>query len=333
MRNLRLFVALPCLLLLAAACGIAPGTASNNTAEPPQGLATVVQATFSAMTEHPASSPVALLPSATPVVLTPSADTGSISGSLTYPADSLPPMYVTAFQVGTKTYRYVITKAGQGTYEIDNLLPGKYNIVAYTVGGNGFPVGLAGGYTQAVPCGLATECANHTLIDVPLAAGQSVKGITPGDWNAPAGTFPVFPQQVAVPTTVGTAEATVSAANGSITGNLMFPASAIPALRIVASQVGSSTYYYTETMPGDSTYRIDNIPPGTYHVVAYSLPGNGFTGGITGGYSQMVPCGLTSSCKDHTLIDVVVTSGELTTGVDPNDYYAPAGTFPPDPVP
>ena len=334
MRKLCLSAALLC--LLAAACAPLSGGSLPGTSGSAAALAKIVQATLSAMTEQAPKTPVALLPSATgAVVLTPGSATGSISGSLTYPADSLPPMYVTAFQVGTQSYRYVITQAGQGTYEIDSLAPGKYNIVAYTIGGNGFPADLQGGYTQAVPCGLATECANHVLIDVPLAAGQVVKGISPSDWNAPAGTFPAFPQSGLFATPVGTpaGAGTGSPGSGSIAGHLKFPASALPGLRVVAFKVGSQSYYYIETSPGDSSFRLDNIPSGTYHVVAYSLPENGTPADAAGGYTKMVPCGLTAACTDHSLIDVTVNAGQVTSGIDPDDYSAPAGAFPPDPVP
>ncbi len=45
----------------------------------------------------------------------------------------------------------------------------------------------------------------------------------------------------------------------------------------------------------------------------------------------MVPCGLKAGCEDHSLIPVEVTAGNMATGVDPVDWYAPAGTFPPRP--
>jgi len=122
-------------------------------------------------------------------------------------------------------------------------------------------------------------------------------------------------------------------ATGSVTGNLMYPASGIPALRIVAFQLSTSNYYHVDTSLGQSSYQMDGLPPGTYHVVAYTLAGGGFNSGPVGGYSQMVPCGLQYGCDDHMLIDVVVTAGNVTTGVDPNDYYAPDGTFPPNPIP
>ena len=173
---------------------------------------------------------------------------------------------------------------------------------------------------------MATECADHSLIDVAVAAGQRVTGINVFDWSAPAGTFPPFPGQGSVPTP------SMDANIGGISGDLMFPASALPGLKIVAFGMGSASYYYVETVPGQSHYELKDLPAGTYHVVAYALPGGGFSGGTAGGYTQMVPCGLKAGCNDHTLIDVVVTPGHITTGVDPNDYYADPGAFPPEPV-
>ena len=70
-----------------------------------------------------------------------------------------------------------------------NLPEGTYTIVAYSLGGNGFTYGVAGGYTNAVACGLTADCTDHTLIPVTLKAGDTVS-VNPGDWYAPAGTFP-----------------------------------------------------------------------------------------------------------------------------------------------
>ena len=329
MRTLRVLFVLPFLMLFAAGCGAIPNNITINVVEPTQDVAKVVQATFQAMTAQPAA-----LPTATAVPPTPAGTTGSISGTLNYPSESIPSLYVTAYLAGTQDYKYVITNAGQASYQIDGLAPGTYHVVAYTAGGAGFPVGLAGGYTQAVPCGLAATCTDHTLIDVPVAVGQAVTGINPGDWYATAGTFPAFAGQASAATSEpGAATLPPAVADGSIAGNLMYPASGLPSLRIVAFLVGSSTYYYTDTALGQSSYQLDHLPPGTYHVVAYVLPGGKFTGGLPGGYSQMVPCGLQYGCNDHTLIDVVVTSAHVTTGIDPNDYYADAGAFPANPVP
>lgn len=233
-------------------------------------------------------------------------------------------MYVTAFEVGTQNYQYVITTNGQQTYQIEGLSPGTYTVVAYTIGGQSFPAGRSGGYTQAVLCGLRQACNDHTLIKVAVAAGQAVSGINPADWYLVDGAFPPFPGQSGAGAAGGTPAAL---ATGSLSGSLMYPSSGIPAMRIVAFEACSDSYFYVDTVAGQSTYEIEGLPPGTYRVVAYA------GAGLAGGYSQMVPCGLKYECDDHSLIDVVVTAGGSTSSVDPTDFYADTDAFPPNPAP
>ena len=190
------------------------------------------------------------------------------------------------------------TAEGQQDFQIDGLTPGTYEVVAYTVGSQSFPPGLSGGYTQAVICGLGQGCTDHTLVQVLVAAGQAVAGINPADWYLVDGAFPPFPANPGLGD-IGVTQA--APATGSITGSLSYPASGIPALRVVAFQVGGSSYYYADTSLGQSSYTIDALPAGTYHVVAYVRPGGGFDLGPAGGYSQMVPCGLKYGCNDHAI--------------------------------
>jgi len=44
-----------------------------------------------------------------------------------------------------------------------------------------------------------------------------------------------------------------------------------------------------------------------------------------------VPCGLSVDCLNHDLIDVVVEQGSVIFEVNPGDFYAPEGSFPPPP--
>ena len=107
---------------------------------------------------------------------------------MSYPSEFIPPLRVFAYEVGTQNYFFVDTVENQPTYRIDNLPTGYYEVIAYTLDGR-----LAGGYTQAVPCGLSVECTDHTLIQVPVNSGQTVTGVDPADWYAPEGTFPPPP--------------------------------------------------------------------------------------------------------------------------------------------
>ncbi len=123
-----------------------------------------------------------------------------------------------------------------------------------------------------------------------------------------------------------TATVTATPVPGSISGTLSYPSSFIPSLRVVAFQVNGFNYRWVDTMENQITYQITGLVPGLYHVVAYTLDGT-----LAGGYTQMVPCGLLASCTDHSLIDVTVESGKDTPNINPGDWYAPAGAFPPKP--
>ncbi len=114
---------------------------------------------------------------------------------------------------------------------------------------------------------------------------------------------------------------------GTITGKLSYPAEGIPPLRIVAFEVGGDHYHYILTLANQDTYTFE-LPAGVYHIVAYTLDGSS-----AGGYTQMVPCGLQAGCEDHSLIPVTVTSGTITSGIDPGDWYVSSDAFPAMPAP
>lgn len=332
MRSLKFLFSLSLLATLLASCGALPQNVTINIVEPTQDVNQVVQSTFQAMTAQAVTSqPLATpVPSSTKPAPSAVATTGSISGQLNYPAQAIPAMYVAAYLVGAQNYQYVITNPGQGNYQIDNLPPGKYHVIAYTVGGGGFPAGLAGGYTKAVQCGLGAACTDHTLIDVTVESGKDASGINPLDWYAPQGTFQPFPQQAQSQPTTSTTPVPSFPQMGTISGALTYPASVLPSLRIAAFELTTNQVSYMDTTPGQSTYTLD-LPVGKYHVVAYPIDVG--SPGLAGGYSKAVPCGLSASCTDHTLIDVTVTAGNMTPNVNPDDWYAPSGTFPPKPGP
>ena len=278
----------------------------------------IVAQTFAAMTAQAAGQPATLTPAS------PASEAGSISGKLSYPSEFIPPLRVVAFNIFDQSYRYVDTTQNQSTYQISGLAPGKYHVVSYVQGG-----GLAGGYTPAVACGLSVTCTDHSLIDVTVFAGTDTPNIDPADWYAPENSFPPMPgANVILPTATDDGPKPLSG-NGGLGGKIGYPSSGIPPMRVVAFRVGNlSEYYSITTGLNESTYSM-SLPPGQYYVVAYVLGG-----GLAGGYTQAVPCGLTADCTDHALIAVQVSSMVVLNGeVNLFDWYAPEGTFPPNPIP
>ena len=131
---------------------------------------------------------------------------------------------------------------------------------------------------------------------------------------------------VAAPTDTTESTAVVTPAGGTIRGNL-FSSQFVPAHRIVAFDATTMEEVASvDTVVGQGTYDL-LVPARTYYVVAYSLDGSG----LSAGYSQAVPCGLLVDCTDHSLIPVMVEDGSVVTDINPNDWYAPAGSFPPMP--
>ncbi|MFZ5878935.1 MAG: hypothetical protein ACOY0R_06180 [Chloroflexota bacterium] len=197
------------LVLFAAAC--APAASPP---QPAQSIDEVVQQTFVALTVQAALAATQVPPTATPLPPTPTFSApveappsptldgpkplkpeGGITGSLSYPSEGRPDIMVVAFSTQyypNGNYYFVFTTPSQATYEM--VLPqGEYYIVAYALDPFGNPMGLAGGYTQAVPCGLNVACTDHSLIPVPVAAGGAMGEINPADWYAPEGSFPPYP--------------------------------------------------------------------------------------------------------------------------------------------
>lgn len=163
--------------------------------EPTPNLDEIVQATFQALTlqaiqdAQPTATALPISDSLTAGIptFTPIAS-GSIAGNLSYPSNFIPSQVVVAFAVNSQSYYYVITNENQNTYQIDNLPPGNYYVVAYLQDGS-----LSAGYSQAVLCGLSVECTNNSLIAVPVTSGQVTNNINPQDWYAPLGSFPANP--------------------------------------------------------------------------------------------------------------------------------------------
>jgi hypothetical protein len=273
-----------------------------------------LQITQTALANQPTAAAPTLPNPPTAPPTTPPTDTpeqfGRLSGNLSYPAEGIPAMRIVAFNAQTDEYYFTETAKNQTAYRFDHLAPALYYIVAYSLDS-----AIAGGYTKAVLCGLLASCTDHSLVPVQVTAGQETTGINPSDWYAPPGTFPSDPL----------APPQAPIVYGSISGKLSYPSEFIPSLRVVAFNISSGQFFYVVTALNQSTYKIENLPPGIYNVIAYASENFG------GGYTQAVLCGLSVNCTDHSLIPVQVIAGQETKGIDPGDWYAPQGSFPPMP--
>jgi hypothetical protein len=161
-----------------------------------------------------------------------------------------------------------------------------------------------GMYSRFVPCGMETDCKDHTVLPFTVSQTEILEGIDVCDWFAGPFNVPYPPGQERTEIT------------GSISGGLSYLSGDVPELRVVAFNIDIGYWYWVYTSPGQAFYAINDLQPGTYNVVAYDSAGN------AGGHAS----------GDHVLIDVIVDPGMIAEGANINDWGAPPGTFPADPT-
>ncbi len=238
-----------------------------------------------------------------PPVNTPLAP-GMITGQLSFPSEYIPPLRIIAFDVDDLDKFYALEVTTGDTYVIE-VPAGTYIVLSYMLDPDVGDPDFAGGYSEFVLCGLEVGCEDHSLVPVEVQPGETVSDIDLADWYLPMNRSGEWPSNPFGPEI------------GTIRGHLGFPSEYIPPLLIVAFDTTSQEYYTVETQSNQTEYEMD-LPPGTYHVLAYvQEEGSDFVGG----YSVFVTCGLSVDCTDHSLIDVVVIDGEITEDVDPVDFY------------
>ncbi len=108
------------------------------------------------------------------------------------------------------------------------------------------------------------------------------------------------------------------------------PQRGIPPLRIEAiSATSGGRAYEVTTNANQANYTITGVAPDTYHMLAYLL--NNQTAPLRAGYTPFVLCAHAAGELSHALIAVTVHAGETVSHIDPTDWYAPTGAFPPPP--
>lgn len=160
---------------------------------------------LAALTPHPTFTltPEPPTPTATAVVAPeptatslpePATGPGTVSGRSCYPSSQPPPL--TLHLQNTTTAEEIMLDLAQGETDFSvEVPPGDYTAYAATVGTE-----VTGGYSQAAACGLAPECADHSLLPFTVSAGQTTAGIELCDWYEMPGVVAGSEGQVIVET-------------------------------------------------------------------------------------------------------------------------------------
>lgn len=304
------------ILILTTGC-LLTDLVSNYVSERGLGVEKQVKLTLTALAEgmtEATESPPAQAPTAAPQ---PSATqteeagtkTGLITGDLYYPSEGIPPLQIVAFEVENWENYFSKEIYSGRSYQLE-VPAGTYFVLAYPLDPGLMGPDFSGAYSQFVLCGLEAGCEDHRLVPVDVLPGETVTGIDLADWYLPPDQSEMWPSN---PFLEGV---------GGIRGNLGYPSEYIPPMRVVAFDVFSQDYYYIDTQRNQVSYEMTGLPPSIYHVVAFVREEGP---GLAGGYSYFVTCGMTTNCEDHSLIDVNVSAGESTEGVDPVDFYIEPG--------
>jgi hypothetical protein len=230
--------------------------------------------------------------------ITPTQQAMNVSGKVCFPGKNIPAMTVYFENTKDQQVVEVSIQENQDRYQV-NLPSGEYLAYAWL---NDFSRG--GLYSKAVPCGLKASCEDHSALPFNVTDGEQNTAIDLCDWYSGPFNVPYPPGKEATDVT------------GSISGALDYPGGSTPALQVFAFNLNTNNWYYINTNPGWSAYTLGELPPGNYHVVAYDADGN------SGGHAD----------ASHNLITVTVKAGEKVSGVDTNDWNAPASAFPANPT-
>ncbi len=220
---------------------------------------------------------------------------GSVMGRVCFPGERVPPMTIYLHRTDKDGITEIPVSWNQTEYDAA-LEPGTYMAYAWTPN-----FGLGGAYTYP----------DHSLKYFEIKRGSTTENIDICDWYGGPGSVPYPP----------------SYRSGIISGQLGYPSEFIPPLRVVAFNATDGTYSWVDTLQNQQFYEIKGLTPGDYTVVAYYQGHN-----MAGGYTNFVLCGMTSGCNNHSLVTVHLDTGTRATSINPLDFYAPDGTFPPDPT-
>ncbi|MFC1922909.1 TolB family protein [Chloroflexota bacterium] len=237
---------------------------------------------------------------------------GSITGSLCFPGEQIPEMIIYFQEINRGDLIYQSLPQNQSIYSSDGITPGSYIAFAYPVDTQG----SGGIYSQAVNCGLSAECTDHSLLVFEVKSGQETGGVDICDWDSPAD----VPDNPRAESVLAQGET-----QGHVNGEICYPSESIPAMTAFFKESSSGQVTELPISENQASYNVE-LNPGRYVAFAYLNSGASFGGS----YSNIVLCGLTEDCSDHSLVEFEVISWEILNSIDICDWYSP-DTMPPDP--
>jgi len=116
-----------------------------------------------------------------------SSTSGTVKGTVCYPAEYIPAMIVYLKNKETSKIYSLDIEENQKPFKFKKIPAGDYIAFAYTVqedltDAKEKSTITNGGYTHAVPCGLTVECIDHSLLVFKVQNGKTTKGIKICDW-------------------------------------------------------------------------------------------------------------------------------------------------------
>jgi hypothetical protein len=113
---------------------------------------------------------------------------------------------------------------------------------------------------------------------------------------------------------------------GTVKGKLCFPSYYIPEMTVYLKNVHSNEVIKLEIQEDQRIFEFKNVLIGKYVAYAYTLleimsDESGNSGKGSGGYTQMVNCGLSIDCIDHSLIEFDVKPNQIIQGIEICDWY------------
>ncbi|HXU82574.1 MAG TPA: lysozyme inhibitor LprI family protein [Polyangia bacterium] len=114
---------------------------------------------------------------------------GNISGTITFPGETVPALRVYAFNTDGRAMQVIETPRNETKFTLKDLPVGQYHVVAFPFEKEGNFEAVA--WTHAAHC-IKGPC-DHSLVVVNVAAASTANGVLLSDWYVPPGILPVDP--------------------------------------------------------------------------------------------------------------------------------------------